>query len=91
MNWQTETDAVVHSFHYEKDQPKYQAAEFKERTQMFPEEFYKGNLSLLLKRLRKSDAGKYVCYVDLNHIQTTWVELIIQGTSLMDNLNNVSF
>ncbi|XP_077328088.1 NACHT, LRR and PYD domains-containing protein 1 homolog [Lithobates pipiens] len=78
VNWQTENDAVVHSFHYEKDQPKYQATEFKERTQMFPAEFYKGNLSLLLTRLRKSDAGKYVCYVDLNHIQTTWVELIIQ-------------
>lgn len=89
MNWQTENEAVVHSFHYEKDQPKYQATEFEERTQMFPEEFYKGNLSLLLKRLHKSDAGKYVCYVDLNNIQTTWVELIIQGTSFLDNLNNV--
>ncbi|XP_072258001.1 NACHT, LRR and PYD domains-containing protein 1 homolog [Pyxicephalus adspersus] len=78
VNWQTESDAVVHSFHYGKDQPKYQAHEFQGRTKMFPEEFHKGNLSLFLIKLHKSDAGKYACIVDLNHIQTTWIELIIQ-------------
>ncbi|KAM5172054.1 nucleotide-binding oligomerization domain-containing protein 2-like [Mantella aurantiaca] len=78
VNWQTENDAVVHSFHYGKDQPKYQADEFQGRTQMFPEEFQHGNFSLLLRRLRSSDAGIYVCYVDLTLTQPTWIELIIQ-------------
>ncbi|XP_068132046.1 protein NLRC5-like [Hyperolius riggenbachi] len=78
VNWQTENDTVVHSFHSGYDQPDYQASEFHGRTQMFLQEFNKGNLSLLIMRLHKSDAGKYVCYVALNNIQAKWTELVIQ-------------
>ncbi|KAM9311775.1 NACHT, LRR and PYD domains-containing protein 1 homolog [Gastrophryne carolinensis] len=82
VNWQTENDTVVHSFHYEKDQPDYQAMEFKGRTQMFPKEFSKGNLSLLLMRVKTSDAGIYVCHVILKHMQTRTIEFVIQDKEL---------
>ncbi|KAM4676918.1 NACHT, LRR and PYD domains-containing protein 3-like isoform 1-T1 [Discoglossus pictus] len=82
VNWQTENDDVVHSYHYEADQHQYQAKEFNGRTQLFPEEFPKGNLSLLLKDLQKSDAGIYVCHVFLNDMKgftTKTMELKVQG------------
>ncbi|MEE6511059.1 hypothetical protein FKM82_017255 [Ascaphus truei] len=81
VNWQRENREVVHSFFYGKDHPDYQEKGFHGRTQLFPQEFPRGNLSLVLKRVRPSDAGKYVCFVYLNDAKgykTIWTELVIQ-------------
>ncbi|CAH2275432.1 NLRC3-like isoform X1 [Pelobates cultripes] len=77
VNWQTENDTVVHSFFYGEDHPEYQGIIFQGRTQMFLQEFPKGNLSLLLKRLKHSDSGKYVCYVSIKNIHASWMDLYI--------------
>ncbi|KAJ1162663.1 hypothetical protein NDU88_003130 [Pleurodeles waltl] len=67
ITWQrSENDAVVHSFFHGGDQPRHQEEEFRERTQLFPEEFHKGNASLLLKDVRETDAGNYSCHYILH-------------------------
>ncbi|XP_053572325.1 uncharacterized protein LOC128662556 [Bombina bombina] len=84
VNWQQENDEVVHSFYYGKDQPQYQHEVFLGRTQLFPQEFPKGNLSLLLKALRTSDSGMYVCYVfldDAKGFHTEWAQLEVKENS----------
>ncbi|XP_075455459.1 CD276 antigen homolog isoform X2 [Ascaphus truei] len=80
IHWQRENYTEVHSFYYGKDHPEYQEEGFHGRTQLFPQEFPRGNLSLLLKRVRPSDAGKYKCYVFLNDAyehKTIWTELVV--------------
>uniref|UniRef100_K7F8Q0 Ig-like domain-containing protein n=1 Tax=Pelodiscus sinensis TaxID=13735 RepID=K7F8Q0_PELSI len=53
---------LVHE--YSDEGPKDQPGEgYQNRTEMFPQEFSRGNVSLKLKRLQEADAGTYHCYV----------------------------
>ncbi|KAM8794795.1 butyrophilin subfamily 1 member A1-like [Eudromia elegans] len=55
---------------------------YKDRTELFPHEFIRGNLSLKLKSLRVEEAGQYQCFVQSaegNH--EAYVELQIQATA----------
>uniref|UniRef100_A0A452J1Q8 Ig-like domain-containing protein n=1 Tax=Gopherus agassizii TaxID=38772 RepID=A0A452J1Q8_9SAUR len=62
VNWQdSETQEIVHSFYDGKDHLEHQGERFRGRTQLFPQEFSKGNASLLLKRLTLNDTGNYSC------------------------------
>ncbi|XP_065115857.1 butyrophilin subfamily 2 member A2-like [Paramisgurnus dabryanus] len=42
---------------------EHQAAGYKNRTEVFPEEFVKGNFSLKLSNLTSTDAGEYQCFI----------------------------
>lgn len=42
---------------------EHQAAGYKNRTEVFPEEFANGNFSLKLSHLTSTDAGEYQCYI----------------------------
>ncbi|XP_064425365.1 CD276 antigen-like [Latimeria chalumnae] len=57
-------DDVVHSYYYQQDQLDLQDEAYRNQTQMFPEEFHKGNASLKLMRVRLTDEGTYLCYVE---------------------------
>ncbi|XP_075441221.1 uncharacterized protein LOC142486527 isoform X2 [Ascaphus truei] len=57
-----DVDQVVHLFTGEADRPDDQYFLYRDRTELFPEEISKGNLSLRLK-VRYTDSGTYSCTV----------------------------
>ncbi|XP_034776282.2 CD276 antigen-like [Acipenser ruthenus] len=63
-------DHVVHSFYYGRDQLGLQNETYKNRTQLFPEQFSVGNASLRLKLVRFEDEGWYTCAVT-NQVENT--------------------
>ncbi|XP_067863098.1 CD276 antigen-like [Heptranchias perlo] len=64
ITWQrTESNEVVHSYYYGKDQLSQQSEQYSGRTSLFPEEFKHGNVSLKLEGVRAEDAGQYMCFV----------------------------
>uniref|UniRef100_UPI00398F1F1B CD276 antigen-like n=1 Tax=Pristiophorus japonicus TaxID=55135 RepID=UPI00398F1F1B len=64
ITWhRTESNEVVHSYYYGKDQLSQQSEQYSGRTSLFPEEFKHGNVSLKLERVRAADAGQYMCFV----------------------------
>ncbi|KAJ0061950.1 hypothetical protein NL108_014727, partial [Boleophthalmus pectinirostris] len=79
----------VHSFYYNKDQFGLQNKHFSGRTSLFNSQIPQGNASLLLKRVKVQDKGRYKCYtstrkgnqevyinLDLKaHIQTVLLEM----------------
>ncbi|KAJ0004484.1 hypothetical protein NQD34_010698, partial [Periophthalmus magnuspinnatus] len=79
----------VHSFYYNKDQFGLQNKHFSGRTSLFSSQIPQGNASLLLKRVKVQDKGRYKCYtstrkgnqevyinLDLKaHIQTVLLEM----------------
>ncbi|XP_058868345.1 CD276 antigen-like [Acipenser ruthenus] len=58
-----ETDHIVHGFYNNRDQLDDQLAQYVNRTSLFDSELQRGNASLLLRRVREGDAGKYKCFV----------------------------
>ncbi|XP_072357039.1 T-lymphocyte activation antigen CD86-like isoform X3 [Scyliorhinus torazame] len=64
VTWQrVESNEVVHSYYYGKDQFSEQDAQYSNRTSLFPKEFKTGNASLRLEGVNIKDIGKYQCYV----------------------------
>ncbi|XP_034770261.2 CD276 antigen-like [Acipenser ruthenus] len=60
---QAETDHIVHSYYNNTDQLAGQFPQYVNRTSLFDSELQRGNASLLLRRVREEDAGKYTCFV----------------------------
>ncbi|MGH0177340.1 UNVERIFIED_CONTAM: hypothetical protein FKN15_074349 [Acipenser sinensis] len=60
---QAETDHIVHSYYNNRDQLADQFPQYVNRTSLFDSELQRGNASLLLRRVREEDAGKYRCFV----------------------------
>ncbi|XP_058868321.1 CD276 antigen homolog [Acipenser ruthenus] len=58
-----ETDHIVHSYYKNTDQLAHQLPQYVNRTSLFDSELQRGNASLLLRRVREEDAGKYECSV----------------------------
>ncbi|XP_078416700.1 V-set domain-containing T-cell activation inhibitor 1-like [Cetorhinus maximus] len=54
---------VVHSFYRETDQLSNQDQSYKGRTKLFTDEIMKGNASLQLTGVNKTDEGEYQCYI----------------------------
>ncbi|KAM5172053.1 NACHT, LRR and PYD domains-containing protein 1 homolog [Mantella aurantiaca] len=88
VNWQRpENDTIVHSFFYNANQPDHQSSHYRGRTQIFYESLPRGNASLLLKRLTKSDAGMYICYVILKQSSghlTQYVNLTVEDAPVAE-------
>ncbi|KAK7137227.1 hypothetical protein R3I93_017336 [Phoxinus phoxinus] len=66
-------DITEGSHSQEKQDPEY-----KNRTETFPEEYKRGNFSIKLTDLTRTDAGKYICYITYSYELQT-VRLIIMG------------
>ncbi|RXM96794.1 Cyclin-Y [Acipenser ruthenus] len=58
-----ETDHIVHSYYKNTDHLAHQLPQHVNRTSLFDSELQRGNASLLLRRVREEDAGKYECSV----------------------------
>uniref|UniRef100_A0A8C9T128 Ig-like domain-containing protein n=1 Tax=Scleropages formosus TaxID=113540 RepID=A0A8C9T128_SCLFO len=66
------TKKDVYTLNVGKEDLLDQDIQFRNRTRMFPSEYAKGNFSLLLNDVKKSDNGSYLCsYVDHNFLPTT--------------------
>ncbi|MGH0180219.1 UNVERIFIED_CONTAM: hypothetical protein FKN15_003639 [Acipenser sinensis] len=58
-----ESDHIVHRIRNNTDQLADQSPQYVSRTSLFDSELQRGNASLLLRRVREGDAGKYRCFV----------------------------
>ncbi|XP_048450384.1 CD276 antigen-like [Rhincodon typus] len=64
INWQrVETEEVVYSYYYGKEQLSHQSSQYSGRTSLFMEELKRGNASLKLSQVKPEDAGQYKCFV----------------------------
>ncbi|XP_069085458.1 NACHT, LRR and PYD domains-containing protein 1 homolog isoform X3 [Pleurodeles waltl] len=93
VHWQTSINpAVLHSFYHGMEQLEHQEHRFNGRTQLFPLEFPKGNLSILLKSLNTFDAGNYSCHVYFSDKRedyiTHQVELLIKDVTKESDASN---
>ncbi|XP_016362960.1 CXADR-like membrane protein [Sinocyclocheilus anshuiensis] len=64
-------DIIPHS-----NSPMTQDPKYKNRTEIFPEEYLRGNFSIKLNNLQHTDAGQYICAITHSSEYQT-VELII--------------
>ncbi|XP_041069172.1 butyrophilin subfamily 1 member A1-like [Carcharodon carcharias] len=54
----------VHLYTDGQDRPDVQNKAYQGRTELFKDEFFHGNASLKLKKIKTSDEGSYTCFVD---------------------------
>ncbi|KAL6462714.1 hypothetical protein MHYP_G00291360 [Metynnis hypsauchen] len=69
IHWQkldSQNPSNVHSFFSGRDQLAHQNETYKERTSLFSDQVSKGNISLILKRVRTQDKGRYKCYTAID-------------------------
>ncbi|XP_078422661.1 butyrophilin subfamily 1 member A1-like isoform X3 [Cetorhinus maximus] len=59
-----DSDSPVHLYTDGQDRPDVQDKAYQGRTELFKDEFLRGNASLKLKRIKTSDEGSYTCFVD---------------------------
>ncbi|RVE63796.1 hypothetical protein OJAV_G00139840 [Oryzias javanicus] len=70
----------VHSYYYNKDQFGLQNKHFSGRTCLFNSHIPHGNASLLLRRVKVQDRGRYKCYTSTRkHNQEMFVNLEVKG------------
>ncbi|MEQ2238503.1 hypothetical protein ILYODFUR_033795 [Ilyodon furcidens] len=69
-------DSAVHSYYEGRDQLGHQVQNFKNRTSLFQDQISRGNASLLLRRVKVQDEGKYKCYTSTSSgIKESFVSL----------------
>ncbi|KAI5620015.1 butyrophilin subfamily 2 member A2-like isoform X1, partial [Silurus asotus] len=61
IHWEKDKK-TVHSFYKKADQLEYQDVDFKDRTSLFQDQIPHGNISLMLRKIRPKDEGRYKCY-----------------------------
>ncbi|GCC18945.1 hypothetical protein chiPu_0018133, partial [Chiloscyllium punctatum] len=65
VRWFTSDSASpVHLYTGGQDRPDVQDKDYQGRTELFKDEFPRGNASLKLKKIKVSDEGNYTCYID---------------------------
>lgn len=70
----------VHSYYYNKDQFGLQNKHFSGRTSLFNVQIPHGNASLLLKRVKVQDKGRYKCYTSTRKgNQEAFINLEVKG------------
>ncbi|XP_051838286.1 CD276 antigen isoform X1 [Antechinus flavipes] len=74
--WQlTDTKRLVHSFSRGQDQLADQGGFYANRTALFYDQLARGNVSLLLRRVRIADEGSFTCFVQVQHYGSAAVSL----------------
>lgn len=64
VRWfRTDWSQVVHLYRKGKDNLDAQVERYSGRTQLFPDQFVRGNVSLLLRKVNVEDQGRYKCFV----------------------------
>lgn len=78
----------VHSYYYNKDQFGLQNRHFSGRTCLFNSHIPQGNASLLLRRVKVQDRGRYKCYTSTRKgSQEMFVNMEVKGQSNTVELN----
>ncbi|XP_043078289.1 CD276 antigen homolog [Puntigrus tetrazona] len=62
-HWRYDDNKNVYDILNGQGKTKEQAPEYRDRTETFPAEYSKGNFTLKLRSLQKSDEGSYCCFV----------------------------
>uniref|UniRef100_A0A3Q3JMQ2 Ig-like domain-containing protein n=1 Tax=Monopterus albus TaxID=43700 RepID=A0A3Q3JMQ2_MONAL len=82
----------VHSFYYNKDQYGLQNKHFSGRTSLFNVYIPHGNASLLLRRVKVQDRGRYKCYTSTRKgNQEMFVNLELKGQYSVTALHSIIF
>ncbi|XP_067867852.1 CD276 antigen-like isoform X1 [Heterodontus francisci] len=64
ISWQhVETEEVVYSYYYGKEQLSRQSPQYSGRTSLFPEQLKQENASLKLDQVRPENTAQYQCFV----------------------------
>ncbi|XP_065115884.1 CD276 antigen homolog [Paramisgurnus dabryanus] len=84
--WRHKESMVVYNIIKGNASVEKQELQYKNRTESFPENYLKGNFSLLLKKLQETDAGKYSCLIGEESIIRK-VELLVKAKSEDQNNN----
>ncbi|XP_071394173.1 CD276 antigen homolog [Centroberyx affinis] len=69
--------SFVHVYRHREDSPDLQDKRFENRTSLFREEMTKGNISLKLSSVQRSDEGRYTCFVPQLRGKRGFVDLIV--------------
>ncbi|XP_072837650.2 CD276 antigen [Pogona vitticeps] len=86
--WQlTDTKRLVHSFAEGRDQLANQGSGYTNRTTLFYDQLPRGNVSLLLRRVRISDEGSFTCFVRVQDYSSAAVMLQVAAFYSKPNLN----
>uniref|UniRef100_A0ABM5EWX2 CD276 antigen n=1 Tax=Pogona vitticeps TaxID=103695 RepID=A0ABM5EWX2_9SAUR len=86
--WQlTDTKRLVHSFAEGRDQLANQGRGYTNRTTLFYDQLPRGNVSLLLRRVRISDEGSFTCFVRVQDYSSAAVMLQVAAFYSKPNLN----
>ncbi|XP_072331741.1 butyrophilin subfamily 1 member A1-like [Scyliorhinus torazame] len=65
IRWFTSDSASpLHLYSDGQDRPDVQDKAYRGRTELFKDEFPRGNASLKLKKMKASDGGSYTCFID---------------------------
>uniref|UniRef100_A0A3Q2PM08 HERV-H LTR-associating 2a, tandem duplicate 2 n=1 Tax=Fundulus heteroclitus TaxID=8078 RepID=A0A3Q2PM08_FUNHE len=71
----------VHSYYYHKDQFGLQNKHFSGRTSLFNSHITQGNASLLLRRVKVQDKGRYKCYTSTRKVTMEMSDETVTCTS----------
>ncbi|NXH46548.1 CD276 protein, partial [Dicaeum eximium] len=78
--WQlTDTKRLVHGFSGGRDRLQDQGRGYANRTALFYDQLARGNVSLLLRRVRISDEGSFTCFVRVRDYDSAAVTLQVAG------------
>ncbi len=78
VNWKHSDILNVYAISNGKGSVEGQDSEYKNRTESFPEVYLRGNFSIQLNNVNRTDAGEYQCYI-IEEATIKTVELHIKG------------
>nr|XP_055073080.1 V-set domain-containing T-cell activation inhibitor 1-like [Misgurnus anguillicaudatus] len=78
VRWRHNGSLNVCDITEDKCSEEYQEPDYKNRTEVFPKEFEKGNFSLKLSNLMPTDAGEYHCFI-IHSSELVKVQLHLNG------------
>ncbi|XP_052445864.1 CD276 antigen homolog [Carassius gibelio] len=80
VHWRDKDSKIVFDIVKGEDSIAEQNSQYKNRVETFPDEYKRGNFSIILTNLQHTDAGEFSCFITPSDEQKT-VELIITGST----------
>uniref|UniRef100_A0A8C5I5K1 Ig-like domain-containing protein n=1 Tax=Gouania willdenowi TaxID=441366 RepID=A0A8C5I5K1_GOUWI len=90
VTWERKgVDGLVYNYEDGAPQLQNQASQYKGRVHLFPEELSNGNGSLMLRSVRRSDEGEYVCNIK-SAAHSGKISIHLKTTAQTHSLSSVS-